>query len=319
MLVAVARWREHELAERPLYLSAPDIRALRELIRPMTASDVMVLLPIYSAGDRALEAMSINSICAISTDGEVEYWNGFTNSWGREASGPLYALWLRKELSKSNQSGDLIHWKFTCLPAERGSWSGADTKGVVAFLDSLLVETPPLMRSVEAEQLVRQSVVGIQPNTDPLAAAGLIVLVQHKPSFHVTYPLLLRSGQDITAVSKALLGMKPQHLLSVVPEIAPKAALTSLDQVCLISADGRFLDFLTLEGKLWPTETVPEKIAASYRNELVNAVREYRRGYMDSYVCSLQQSQWSAETRAKVIAFLERIKITATKESEVGR
>ena len=86
ILLTVARWRERELAERPMYLSATDVRALRELIRPMTANDLAPLLPLYSAGNRALEAMVID-LCVITTDGAVEYWNKSTNTWARESFG----------------------------------------------------------------------------------------------------------------------------------------------------------------------------------------------------------------------------------------
>jgi hypothetical protein len=309
MLLVAARWSTELVETSPLFLGASDYQEFRAITAFVNARDIVMLLPTmlsrYSTGQRALEELKVDTLCAVGGNGDVRSWSERMDTWTQPDSVPPHPEWRKEVLARLNNEPTFHVWDENCVPTKPKIWQAAQLQSAVAFLTALPVQAQPL----PGKPVALESMLALPVAIDAASAAGLVLFVSAGTEKQAgTYPLFLRPGNEHSALVRTVASMPPADLLSVLRRIDPQANSVNLDHVCLFASDGQFVDLESESTKSWkdPGHERPT-VTASFRDAALAALSDDKRSYDGSYVCSLEVARWPQEVREKVLAFLERM------------
>lgn len=295
MVLVDVRWRDQQLAEPPMYLSTADTRSFRELVHPLTASEIVALLPLYSEGKRALEKISIEHLCVIQSDGSAGWWSKEEDAFellGVRAQNPT---WRKKAIAALKGSRNYQ----ACAPIHPEDWSDAELRGAISFVEDLPVAVPT------------KGVSSIRLAADATEAEALVLVIANTNQKHDVIPLLVSRGDNNAgAFLSWILSLQPQAVLKALHANDREVVLSTLDYLCLITADGRFVE-LSYEASRPDDWNRPKysRVTPEFKDDAINALKDGKSDYHGSYVCALERTAWPVDTRADIVTFLKRIHV----------
>jgi len=195
MIFAVVRWRDEELSEPPMYLSAADTRAFLGLARPLMAGEIVSLLPLYSQGTRALESITIEHLCVVQSDGSAWWWSKEENAFELLGVRPQSLEWRNEVIAALKGGQD----EQECAPSRPKGWSEVELRGAISFVENL----PPVVPTYGMSAFTL---------TDDAATAQALVLIIGSSHKEIdVFPVYVSGDQDSPAAFlKRLLSLQPQ-------------------------------------------------------------------------------------------------------------
>jgi hypothetical protein len=305
MLLASIDWRNVGYVEPPIFLSTNDFQVVRDFMLASKDRDLSPYFPSSTALSRGAKNLRMEQLCAVSSDGRVVWWSHKSGEWKGPIEHPVYreggedivAAPFGKQRT-NNLAGE-------CVRYEANNWSEQEKQSSVAFLKGL-PERPRTLAETQARAVISSSEIANPSTLDFM----LLVVVNTARRNPAVVPILLQG--DLLSFVQAAETLTPRDFmisLPVSPATRPRPEYLELYSVCFIGADGRIIELEQEKAAAWKAPR-HSRASAGFRKDAINAVREDKRDYLGSYVCSLQiSSDWPTDTRSKVIGFLEKIPV----------